>query len=118
MCNKQTIFNMTATEFKTSLRETKSNLKNVTLQLITKNSVQPYTNNLFGFGNAVLREESNGNSFSINQAWTNSGVVKINSINQLAQLLVSGTVTGIQFQAFYQTTDFAESIRHGYSLND
>lgn len=108
---------MTATEFKTGIKELKGNLKNLTLQLISSHSVRPY-NTLREFGNAILNEEKNGNSFCINQAFTHSGVVKINSINQLAQLLVSGTVTGVQFEAYYQAKDFAKSIRHGYTLND
>lgn len=108
---------MTATEFKTGIKELKGNLKNLTLQLISSHSVRPY-NTLREFGNAILNEEKNGNSFAIKQAWTNSGIVKVNSIGQLTQLLVSGTVTGIQFESYYQQKDFAECIRHGYTLND
>ena len=112
---------MTATEFKTGIKELKGSLKNLTLQLINSHSVRPYST-LREFGNAILNEEKNGNSFCINQAFTNSGVVKVNSINQLAQLLVNGTVTvtGIQFEAYhdYSSNSFAECLKYNFGTTE
>lgn len=111
---------MTAMEFKISMRKIKSSLNNITLQLVSQQSVRPYTNNLFEFGKAVLREESNGNSFAIKQAWTTSGIVSVNSINQLAQLLVTGTVTGIQFETYrdYSTCNFADCLKNCFGTTE
>ena len=91
---------MTATDFKLGLREIKENLKGLTLQLVTKNGYRPYFN-LKDFGNAVLNEESKGNDFRINQVWTIGGTVSVKSIRSLAELIKTETVTGIQFESFY-----------------
>lgn len=91
---------MTATDFKLGLREIKENLKGLTLQLVTKNGYRPYFN-LKEFGNAVLSEESKGNDFRINQVWTNCGTVSVKSIKSLVELVKTETVTGIQFESFY-----------------
>ncbi|WP_264566170.1 hypothetical protein [Flavobacterium sp. N3904] len=91
---------MTATDFKLGLREIKENLKGLTLQLITKNGYRPYFN-LRDFGNAILSEESKGNDFRINQVWTIGGTVSVKSIRSLAELIKTETVTGIQFESFY-----------------
>jgi hypothetical protein len=91
---------MTATDFKLGLREIKENLKGLTLQLVTKNGYRPYFN-LKDFGNAVLSEESKGNDFRINQVWTNCGTVSVKSLKNLVEVIKSNTVTGIQFESFY-----------------
>ena len=101
---------METREFKQGLRELKNNLRNITLQIITANSVIPYST-LREFGNAILAEESKGNSFAISQAWTNEGVVIVTSLAQLAKLFVTKKVTGIQFRTF-----FAESNSAKYNL--
>jgi hypothetical protein len=91
---------MTATDFKLGLREIKENLKGLTLQLVTKNGYRPYFN-LKDFGNTILSEESKGNDFRINQVWTNCGTVSVKSIKTLIELIKTETVTGIQFESFY-----------------
>jgi hypothetical protein len=97
---------MKAAEFKTGIKQLKSNLRGLTLQLINSNSTRPYFT-LNEFGTAILNEEKNGNSFTISQAWTSQGIVKISSIKELAQLFVTNTITGIQFKAYneHQTTN-------------
>ena len=50
---------MTATDFKTEIKDIKENLKGLTLQLVTRNGYRPYFN-LKEFGNAVLEEEQKG----------------------------------------------------------
>lgn len=91
---------MTATDFKLELREIKENLKGLTLQLVTKNGYRPYFN-LRDFGNAILEEEKKGNDFRINQVWTKAGIVGAKSSNALVELIKTETVTGIQFESFY-----------------
>lgn len=108
---------MNIAEFKTGLKEIKENLKGITLQFIKPNSVRPYQT-LREFGNAILNEEKYGYEFRINQAWTETGVVRINSIEALANLFVSQNVTGVSFEAYYQPKDLADYIRHGFTLND
>ena len=108
---------MTPLEFKKTLIKIKHNLKGVTLQMINANSTIPYFT-LNEFGNAILKEEKNSNCFAITQAWTNDGVVIIKSLKHLSYLLNQNTVKAIQFRATYNPTDFAESMRYGYKLND
>lgn len=91
---------MTATDFKLEIREIKENLKGLTLQLVTKNGYRPYFN-LKEFGNAILSEESKGNDFRINQVWTDYGTVSVKSIKNLVELIKTETVTGIQFESFW-----------------
>ena len=108
---------MSPYEFKTGLKEIKENLKGLTLQLINAHSAKPYTS-LNEFGNAILHEEANGNSFMINQVWVNDSVVIVKSINQLQELLLNGNVSAVQFEAYYQPKDFSGYLRHGFTLND
>ena len=108
---------MTAIEFKTGIIELKENLKGLTLQFIKPNSVRPYQT-LREFGNAILNEEKNGYEFRINQAWTETGVVRVNSIEALSSLFLNEKITGVSFEAYYQPKDLADYIRHGYTLND
>ena len=90
---------MKASEFKQQLKSMKSSLKGLTLQLITPNAVRPYSS-LQSFGLEILKLESQGNSFSVNQAWTTEGIVTVTSLTQLAQLFVTKTITGIQFGTY------------------
>ena len=108
---------MTSAEFKTGLTTIKENLIGITLQFIKPNSVRPYQS-LREFDYAVLNEEKNGYEFRINQAWTETGVVRVNTIEALANLFVSQKVTGVSFEAYYQPKDLADYIRHGFTLND
>lgn len=101
---------MTATDFKLELKEIKENLKGLTLQLVTKNGYRPYFN-LKEFGNAILNEESKGNDFRINQVWTNCGIVSVKSIKNLVELIKTETVTGIQFESFYDCKTTESFIR-------
>jgi hypothetical protein len=101
---------MKAAEFKIAITQLKNNLRGITLQLITSNSVKPF-HTLKEFGNAILNEESKGNSFSVNQAWTTEGIITITSINQLSRLFISKKVTGIQFKTFAETSDFADYLK-------
>lgn len=108
---------MNATEFKTRLKEIKENLKGLTIQFVTNCSVRPYSS-LNEFGNAVLEQEKNGNDFRVDMAWTNEGNIRINSFEQLIELLKTKSLTCVTFEAFYQPKDFSDYMRHGYSLND
>lgn len=101
---------MTATEFKTVIKETKDSLRGLTLQLVTKNGYRPYFN-LKEFGNAILNEESKGNDFRINQVWTSEGTVGVKSINQFIELFKTNNVTGIQFESFWNPKTTEEFIR-------
>ncbi|MDI6050966.1 hypothetical protein QLS31_14115 [Flavobacterium sp. XS2P24] len=101
---------MTATDFKLELREIKENMKGLTLQLVTKNGYRPYFN-LKEFGNAILNEESKGNDFRINQVWTICGTVSVKSIKSLAELIKTETVTGIQFESFWNPKTQEEYIK-------
>lgn len=78
------------------VKQLKENLKGLTLQVVTEASSTPYYT-LREFGAALIREELNGNTISITQAWTKSGIVEINSKMQLVSLLLKKEVTAIQF---------------------
>jgi hypothetical protein len=108
---------MKATEFKTGLKALKANLKGITLQFITKGSVKPYSN-LREFGNAVLVQESCGNDFYVNQAWTTSGIVKVHTIAQLIRLFSEQTITAIQFESFYQPSDFSDYLKNSFGTTE
>jgi len=101
---------MNATDFKLELNEIKENLKGLTLQLVTKNGYRPYFN-LKDFGNAILNEESKGNDFRINQVWTSCGNKSAKSIKNLSELLNTNTVTGIQFESFWNPKTSEEYIK-------
>ena len=108
---------MNASEFKSALKDVKENLKGITIQFCTKYSVRPYFN-LKEFGQAVLNEEANGNDFRISRAWTKEGSFQISSFEQFKEWFNAGKITGVTFESYYEPKDFADFIRHGYSLND
>jgi hypothetical protein len=91
---------MKAAEFKTEIKKLKNQLKGKTLQLINSNSTIPYKT-LREFGQAILNEQSN--SFSVSQAWTAQGIVKVTSLKELAKLFATNTITAIQFKAIVNT---------------
>lgn len=97
---------MKATEFKSEIKKLKNQLKGITLQLINSNSAIPY-NTLREFGNAVLNEESKGNSLAVSQVWTNEGTLPVTSLSQLAQLFLNKTITGIQFRTYSEQSQNA-----------
>lgn len=97
---------MKATEFKSEIKKLKNQLRGITLQLINSNSTIPY-NTLREFGNAVLNEESKGNSLSVSQVWTNEGTLPVTSLSQLAQLFLIKTITGIQFRTYSEQSQNA-----------
>ncbi|RXM42654.1 hypothetical protein [Flavobacterium sp. YO64] len=101
---------MTATDFKLELREIKESLKGLTLQLVTKNGYRPYFS-LKDFGNAILNEESKGNDFRINQIWTDCGTLSLKSIKNLGELIKTNSVTGIQFESFWNPKTDEEYIK-------
>jgi hypothetical protein len=108
---------MLASEFKSSLKKIKENLRGLNIQFITQNSVRPYRS-LNEFGNAVLEQEKRGNDFRINMAWTNEGTININSFEQLVELFRTKKLSCVTFEAFYNPKDLGDYMRHGYSLND
>jgi hypothetical protein len=110
---------MKASEFKTGIKAIKENLRGLTLQLITKNSVTPY-DSIREFGQAVLSEEEKGNAFSINQVWTPSGIIKVKSLSDLAGLLITRSVTAIQFESYrdYSDKDFAFYLKHSFGTTE
>ena len=95
-------------DFKKGLKKMQNNLRGLTLQLISSASgnVRPYES-LSEFGNAILNEEKNGSSFSISQAWTSEGIIKVTSLNELAKLFLTNTITGIQFKSFFEPSGSA-----------
>ena len=108
---------MLASEFKSSLKKIKENLRELNIQFITQNSVRPYRS-LNEFGNAVLEQEKRGNDFRINMVWTNDGTIRISSFEQLIELFQTKKINCVTFEAFYQPKDLGDYMRHGYSLND
>ena len=98
---------MTASNFKTEIKEVSSQLRGLTLQLITTNGVTPY-NSLNEFGNAILKEENKGNSISVTQVWTSAGVVQVNSFEHLSELLNTSNIKAVQFRSFYAPLDFSD----------
>ena len=91
---------MKASDFKSEIKKLKNNLRGLTLQLVTSNSVTPF-NTPKSFGNMILQEEQKGSSFRISQVWTSEGIIKITSIKELTKLFVTNTITGIQFKSFF-----------------
>lgn len=108
---------MTASEFKKGIKEIKENLKGITLQLNNAFSTQPYKT-LNEFGQAILSEEKKGNDFKINWVWTSSGIITVNSIDHLSKLFSTEKITGVSFEAYYQSKCFSDYLRTGFSLND
>ncbi|MES2515193.1 MAG: hypothetical protein V4580_13665 [Bacteroidota bacterium] len=108
---------MNASEFKTGIKEIKENLKGLTLQLNNAYSTRPYKT-LYEFGNAILNEEKKGNDFRINWVWTSAGILSVKSISHLSQLFSTEKITGVSFEAYYQSKDFSDYLRTGFSLND
>lgn len=107
---------MTASEFKNGIKEIKENLRGLTLQLVHAHGYRPYFN-LREFGSAILNEEAKGNDFRINQVWTKDGIVGVKSIQHLAELIKTTTVTAIQFESYYEYKTKEEFIRSFGSLD-
>lgn len=107
---------MKATEFKTQLKNIKADLKGMTLKLMTKTSGIPY-HTLKAFGNAVLEQESYGQSFSISGVYTKDGIVSANSFDKVMELINTGVVTGVLFNAFYQPKNRYDAMSRFGSLD-
>lgn len=101
---------MKATEFKTQLKNIKADLKGMTLKLMTKTSGIPY-HTLKSFGEAVLQQESYGQSFSIGGVYTADGIVRVNTFAKVMELVKSGVATGVLFNAFYQPANRYEAMQ-------
>ncbi len=101
---------MNSTEFKTTLKTIKEDLRGKTLRLITKYSVISYYN-LNSFGQAVLEQEKFGQSFSIDGIYTIEGLVRINSIDKILELIKTENVTGVLIQTYYQPKDLNEAMQ-------
>ncbi len=100
---------MKATEFKTQLKNIKTDLQGMTLRLLSKNSsISYYT--LKSFGEAVLKQESYNQSFSITGVYTAEGIVSVNSFAKVIELIKSGVATGVLFRAFYQPANRYEAM--------
>ena len=108
---------MTSAEFKTGIKEIQENLRGLTIQFVTKNSIKPYKN-LREFGEAVLKEESYGHAFFVNRVWTNDGSKQVSTLSKLKELFKTETITGVSFESSYQPKDFSEALRYGFTLND
>jgi hypothetical protein len=107
----------TTTEFKAILRILRNSLRGKTLQIVSATSVRPYSS-LKDFGNAILAEEQAGRSLSITQAWSNEGIIKITSLHQLAQLLITTTITAIQFKSQFNHNTFESSLRYDFGTTE
>jgi hypothetical protein len=101
---------MKAKEFKNQLKNIKADLRGKTLRLLSKNSsISYYT--LKSFGEAVLQQESFGQSFSIGGVYTADGIVRVNSFSRVIELIKSGDATGVLFNAFYQPANRYEAMQ-------
>jgi hypothetical protein len=107
---------MNAIEFKSALKEIKSNLVGLTIQFCLPKSVAPYQT-LNDFGHAVLNAEANCNTFHVNQVWTSEGVKRVSSIAELIELFKTATIDAVSFSGRYSATTLAESIKLGGSLD-
>lgn len=101
---------MNSAEFKKGIKEIQENLKGLTLQLVHARGYRPYFT-LKEFGLAILEEEKKGNDFRINQVWTTEGIIGVKSIKQLTEVIKTSSVTGIQFESFYNQTSTEGFIR-------
>ena len=100
---------MNATEFKSGIKQIKDCLKGITLQFKTKNQIMPYFS-LREFGNAILNEEAKGNAFKINFAFTENGLVGIQSLSHLAELIGSKIVTGVQIESYKECSNMWDAM--------
>ena len=107
---------MTASEFKSTLKQIQNNLRGLTIQFRQPNSVTPHST-LRSFGEAVLNAEVTCNSYSINQVWTTDGVKMVTSIKELIDLFKSTKIEAVAFSASYQAETLAEAIRMGGALD-
>jgi len=107
---------MTASEFKSALKQIQNNLRGLTIQFRQPNSVTPFTS-LKEFDNAVLSTEATCNSYSINQVWTTDGVKVVSSVKELVKLFKVSQIEAVSFSACYRATSLAESIRMGGPLD-
>ena len=107
---------MKATQFKTELKSISTDLKGMTLKLMTKYSSIPYKS-LKAFGNAILEQENNGQSFNVTGVYTAEGIVSVNSFAMVIELIKSGVATGVLFKAFYQPTNRYEAMQLAGSLD-
>ena len=108
---------MKASEFKIELKRVQELLRGLTIQFITQNSVRPI-NSLREFGLEVLKQESYGNDFKINRAWTSEGSISISTFEQLVELFKTQKINCLTIEAYYQPQNFSESLRYGFTLND
>tara|TARA_B100000795_G_C22447197_1_gene304257 strand:+ start:67 stop:390 length:324 start_codon:yes stop_codon:yes gene_type:complete len=107
---------MTASEFKSTLKQIQNNLRGLTIQFRQPNSVTPFTS-LREFGHSVLKTEATCNTYSINQVWTTDGVKMVTSIKELIDLFKSTKIEAVAFSASYQAETLAEAIRMGGALD-
>jgi hypothetical protein len=107
---------MKASQFKTELKSISTDLKGMTLKLMTKYSSIPYKS-LKTFGNAILEQESYGNSFNVTGVYTANGIVSVRSFEMVMELIKSGVATGVLFRAFYQPVDRCEAMQLAGSLD-
>lgn len=102
---------MNAQDFKTGLKQISSQLKGVTLQMVSGGNTTPHYT-MASFGAAVLEAEANDEQLFITRAWTSEGVVPVQTFEQLAALLRTGKVTGIGFKARYVATNLTDYINN------
>jgi hypothetical protein len=107
---------MDAQEFKIKIKEIKENLRGITIQFVSKYSIKPLRT-LKEFGEAILEQEKFGNSFCINQVWTNNGIVIVKSFKDFESMLKVGMVTGVRVVSYYEPKNKCELIRSFGSLD-
>lgn len=90
---------MKATRFKAELTKIKENLRGITLSVQSTYSTLAFYK-LADFGQEILKHESFGKSFSIQQVWTNDGIKSAKSFTELKKLFKKYQVTGIRFNAY------------------
>lgn len=117
LSKSKTKLDMKAAEFKIGIKKIQELLRGLTIQFITANSVRPI-NSLREFGLKILEQESYGNDFKLNTAWTDEGRISVNSFEQLMVVFRTKKITCITIESYYNPQDFSESLRYGFTLND
>jgi hypothetical protein len=107
---------MEAREFKLKIKSIKENLRGITVQFVSKYSTRPMYS-LKAFGEAILEQEKYGNSFSLRQVWTTTGIVFIESFDELESLFQAGVVTAVRVVSYYEPKNECEIMRSFGSLD-
>ena len=70
--------------------------------------------NTFGF---EIKMEAKGNDFKINFAYTENGLIGVQSLSHLAELIGSKVVTGVQIESYKECNSMWDAMRSFGSLD-